>query len=353
MAIPPSGPAHVLNEASSPLTLDDYTPAQAKGRMPAQVEDVATRLMEAYRKRVDVPRVEKVYAVFHSPWITSKTVSYHTEYEEPIVIDESAVAECTRASIAGEKEFDTHALFEASATGIWLNGYPVSHPEGKQASTLEMSSIISSCEEGIVSPATAALEKAFGGTPIVRRSLLRSTLSILAHGRESHPPHLFIDIGADATHIAALHECAVSAQRVVPQGSHAILAKIANQRIPEEALGLIRMLGNDACEGDACDEIQKAMSAAEPELVKLYGDAISSIATSYRAPNTLVLFAHRDMTEWLSRFFARIDFTQFTVTTLPFNEVTAAFLEPHLENALRVDPSLAAGIAEAVISERE
>ena len=41
-------------------------------------------------------------------------------------------------------------------------------------------------------------------------------------------------------------------------------------------------------------------------------------AAIHRLPDTLVLLAHPDILPWLSKFFSRIDFAQFTVTTQPF-----------------------------------
>ena len=45
---------------------------------------------------------------------------------------------------------------------------------------------------------------------------------------------------------------------------------------------------------------------------------MGAIAGGRRLPNDLVLAVQPDLAPWLSQFFSRIDFTQFTKTAQPF-----------------------------------
>ena len=85
------------------------------------------------------------------------------------------------------------------------------------------------------------------------------------------------------------------------------------------------MAAHDHCEDKACEDIKNGMARAEQELIRIFGEAMARLATSRRLPNKLVLAVESDMADWLSHFFSRIDFTQFTVTTQPFSvEVLSA-----------------------------
>ena len=66
------------------------------------------------------------------------------------------------------------------------------------------------------------------------------------------------------------------------------------------------------------------MAKVEPELVRVFGEGMAVCAAQARLPNKLILITQPDMAPWLAKFFSRIDFTQFTLTTQPFSVETIA-----------------------------
>jgi hypothetical protein len=106
-----------------------------------------------------------------------------------------------------------------------------------------------------------------------------------------------------------------------------ILQRVAPAGIPEETLALIRMIERDECSEPACEAIENAMARAEPEMVKTFGEGMAACVVQGRLPTRLLLLAHPDLALWLSKFFARIDFTQFTQTTQPFSVETLSLEE--------------------------
>ena len=129
--------------------------------------------------------------------------------------------------------------------------------------------------------------------------------------------YLIVDMGVDTTHIVSVRGAAFE-QRVVPEGARTILARIAGTKMPEQVLTSLRMLERDASSTEESDAVQKAIALAEPELVRIFAEPIGQMAATRRAANDLLLVTHADLEPWLKRLFSRIDFSQFTVTTLPF-----------------------------------
>jgi hypothetical protein len=76
--------------------------------------------------------------------------------------------------------------------------------------------------------------------------------------------------------------------------------------------------------------------------VKALAEGIGQIAAAHRISNKLLLLAHRDLEPWLVRLLSRIDFSQFTVTTLPFDVKTPQLIvgASREEGALLVDLEL-------------
>ena len=123
---------------------------------------------------------------------------------------------------------------------------------------------------------------------------------------------------SEATHIVAIRKGVPAETAVVPEGKRSILKRVAGDKMPEEILGLIRMLESDKCDPATCETIKSSLAKAEPDLARGFGETMSKLASARRLPNSLVITAHEDILPWMSRFFSRIDFAQFTTTLRPF-----------------------------------
>jgi hypothetical protein len=226
-----------------------------------------------------------------------------------------------KQALADVKTIDVQALVEAAVVRTWLNGYPVEKIEGKVARSVSAATIMSDMPEAIKRNIESALSRAFPVAKIEWRSATRAIQTVLGHAYMQDENYLAVDMGIDSTYIVAVRDGMTCGEKIVPEGLRNILSRIDSKRPAEETLGMVRMLGHDACEGTACEQIQKTMAVAEIELAKVFGEAFGALAAERRLANTLVLFANADIIDWMKQFFSRIDFTQFTETTLPFSVV--------------------------------
>jgi hypothetical protein len=219
------------------------------------------------------------------------------------------------------KGIDMQSMMEAAVIRTWLNGYPVVKPEGRSAHSLVVCAIVSDINATVRKNAEAAIRRAFPTADIQWRSFARAMQAVLGSLHRDDENYLAVDMGLDTTQMISVRDGFPIGERIVPEGLRTVLMRIDPKRVAEETLGLIRMLARDACEGSACEAIQKAMAVAEPELAKLFGELLGGLAAERRLANRLVLCAHPDIVDWMKQFFSRLDFTQFTATTLPFSVV--------------------------------
>ncbi|MBI5644975.1 hypothetical protein HY970_02645 [Candidatus Kaiserbacteria bacterium] len=344
LSLTPDGSAHIIASHRSMVTLEVETPEHSIAALGERMDAVLGALRSA---RPTLP-ISEVYCVIHSPWARSSMVSSKSEYTGPTEIDQHAITDTARASMKDARGIDLKNLFEARAVRIWLNGYPVQMPEGKQAQTLEIVSLLSDLDPELRSSIEVSVHHTFANAKVVFRSAIRTFLDALARIPSADGSYLVVDMGVDATEIVSVRDSAIAGTRTVSEGLRTILARVAPDRPVQESLSTIRMLLRDACEGEACNQIREAIAKAEPELVRIFGEVIGELAAGERVANKLVLIAHEDLQEWLEQFFTRIDFTQFTLTTLPFvtyamssadSRVYAADAS-HLDTALHFDAAL-------------
>lgn len=310
--------------ASSNLSLEAHTVQQAKASIGIQIKEAAERAAKMYATVGRVEPITKVYAIVHAPWTTSRFMSAKTQFESEIRVDDRHVGDIAKQSLENS-DLDRSRLLEATVVRISVNGYPTPDPAGARASSLEVTSLASVVEADVLASVESALHASFPVADIAWRSAIRSRMPLGAVA-PIRGDFLMIDMGNDNTHIASIRE-GVLEQMVVPEGTRTILARAAGGRAPDEVLGYMRMIARDACSTEACEAVKKALAAAEPELVRIFGEAIANIATKKRVPNDVVLCAHPDLVEWLTALFARIDFAQFTVTSLPLSVHTPETLD--------------------------
>ena len=340
------GACTVLATAHSALAADARTPDQSVGILAQQIKEAGDLALQTYVDYKRTGAIETVYAIVHAPWARSQMVQGSRRFAEDTQVEEDTIASLAKESLAQATGIDMGRLFEASMTRIEIDGYPTSSPEGKRVRTLDTFSLVSDCDPQVKSLASGALGALFPVARIVWRSGARALSALMEDTKLKDSNVLIVDMSADTTHLISMRR-GVFEQSVVPEGVATILARIAGGRMPDESLGHIRMLIRDACSSETCEAVEQAMAKAEPDLARIFGEAIGKMAATRHVPNDLILITHQDLEAWLGRFFMRIDFAQFTITTLPFEVhtpdslgITTKILGEHQDPALAVDTIL-------------
>lgn len=325
VSIPKSGPSKVLAAAASHLSLDEKTPDQHRSGIARHIADAGQDALKQYAAAGHRSPVRSLYAVLHAPWSQTRTVSVRSDLStEDVRITDAMIGRLGQDALEGVSKEERATMYEATTIRVMLNGYPTADPVGKSAREIELTALMSGCDQGIKGAAQTAIEALFPGIPIIWRSFTRAIISLFGE-ISPYGQYVAIDMCPDATRVIS-YRFGVLEERTVPEGVATILARLAKAP-PEETLSNIRMLSRDACSTDACEKIQKAMAIAEPELVRVFGEALGQLATPRRVSNELLLVTHPDLETWLAPFFARIDFSQFTTTTLPLTVHTPASID--------------------------
>jgi hypothetical protein len=201
---------------------------------------------------------------------------------------------------------------------VEVNGYATADAVGKSGHLVSLFALISTVDEELQKGALSYVEKAFPHLKPLWRSHTRALLTCV----REHPEHprncVVIDISSEGSSILSMRDGILESQSSFDTGVHTILEKLGKNALPEETLGLIRMLEREQCAGDACDALRKSMEKVEQDLVRSFGEQLAELAGKSRLAQNLLLFVHPDLVPWLARFFSRLDFAQFTVPLKPF-----------------------------------
>lgn len=310
-------PATIIATGHSKLALEERTFKQATAQISGQIQEAGKAALDAYTKDGHRAPIGSVYIVVHAPWATTQTVRMGEKYGSEEVIRDSMVARLAQEALKSAPKLERSRLLEASVLRVQLNGYSTAEPAGKHAHAIDTVSLVSECDPEVRAAISAGVGQVF---PVAKPAWRSGIRSLMMLARESAVPsrhYLIVDMGVDTTHVVSVRGAAFE-QRVIPEGVRTILSRIAGGKLPEDVLTSLRMLERDACSTEECEAVQKALALAEPELVRIFAEPIGQMAATRRAANDLLLVTHPDLEPWLRRLFSRIDFSQFTVTTLPF-----------------------------------
>lgn len=346
--------ARILASARSVYSLEELDDAHMAAAAKRHTEEAITTAMKQYAPREAHEPVHTVYAVLRAPLSRSEVVRAHEEHAQPIKVSDATMAALAKEAFATHTIVDPDLLLNTGMHTFRLNGYVTAKPSGKYARVIEISSILSDANPACRASVREAIESAFPIARIVWRSGMSVLFETLRHTRPALRDYLALDVGLEETHILSVRDAEVCDQRIVSEGLRTILERIAPGKPADETLGILRMLGRDACESAACEAIQQAILTAEPDLARIFGDAFGSMASIRHVPNQLIVLAHPDIIPWFSLFLARIDFAQFTITALPFSvsDLAVTGLDSVVTTDTALDPSIAFDAALVNISER-
>jgi hypothetical protein len=260
--------------------------------------------------------IEAAYVVVHAPLSTSRTLVSEARFERPTRIQDSTIAHIARETLSTE-HVDRERLMEASVLRIELNGFLTSEPAGKWANRIRLVSLLSECDPAMKSAIEHELHSVFPAVALLWRSGVRALAAFARGGGELGGDYFAIDMGSESAQLISSRAGEVSTH-AIPVGSTTILSKVAGGKPAPDALSALRMLASGAASNERIETLQKDMAAAEPDIVKALADGIGQVAAARRVSNTLVLLTRRDLESWLAQLLSRIDYSQFTLTTLPF-----------------------------------
>ena len=288
---------------------------QFAARMGDAVTEAITKAMQALAARKDDTRSPKeVFVFFRAPWIDARVVKISKTFDTETKITRLHIDALAKEAIDSKEK-----MLEAMVLRVEVNGYPTVDAIGKVGHLITLYALITTVDEELQASAQAYVSKALPQLKPIWRSHTRALLLCI----REHPKHprdcVVMDVSSEGTSILIIRDGILSTQVTFDVGIHSILDRLAKNALPEETLGLIHMLEREQCSGDACVVLKTSMEKVEQEMVREFGEQLAKLSVKARLPQDMLLFVHPDIAPWLSRFFSRLDFSQFTMPLKPFS----------------------------------
>lgn len=314
MRVSGDGPSAILTAQRAFIPYEKRTSEQFAARISSAIGEAATKAQQAYSVRKDRhSAIPEAYIFLRSPRTEAKMLKYTSAFDVETKITKAHLDEVTKQVLTG-----TEKVLEAIVIRTEVNGYHTLSPLGKTGMSLTVYALVSTIEEQLQSMVGAALEKVFPQAKPKWRSRVRALLTAMREKSHEYNDGLVIDMSSESTTFLTIREGILDKQMEFEFGMHTILERLSKSSLPEETLGLIRMIEKGQCSSEGCQALKASMEKLESELIREFGEKLGALAGTGRLPQDLHLFAHPDIAPWLMRFFSKIDFSQFTVPLQPF-----------------------------------
>jgi hypothetical protein len=315
MDVSKEGKSKLVAAHRSFIPYEKRTKEQFAARMGSAIEEASTKAMQALAARKDksTAKVSDAYVFFRAPWIDAQVERLSKDFGEETKITREHIDTLAKQALSSQQK-----LLEAMVLRVELNGYATPDAVGQTAHLVTLFALVSTVDPDLQASALQYVQKALPHLSPTWRSHTRALLSWV----REHPKHprncVIIDISSEGSSMLVIRDGILDSQVTFDFGVHAMLEKLSQNALPEETLGLLRMLEREQCSGDACDTLRKNMEKIEQEMVRTFGEQLAALSAKARLPQELLLFVHPDISPWLMRFFSRLDFAQFTVPLQPF-----------------------------------
>lgn len=319
-----NGGVKIISSARCTLPFEERTEDALIKGIASQVSVASKRVLnEVTAAGKSTSSIVTAYGVLRAPWVNSSSVRTGRTFTEATKIAEANIKELSDDALAKAKSMgsSTGTLIEAAVVRVELNGYPTSKPVGKIAQSIKITALVSNADNRVLSSVDEAVKGTFPGVSMAWRSNTRALTSVIKVLLADVHDYVIVDMESEATNMTAVRYGVPDEYASTPVGTRTIVRKTAPNGLPDDTLATIRMVSLDQGEGESFTKVSESLARIEPDIAHVFGEAMTKTQTGHRFPNRIVLVAHPDLVPWLSHFFSRVDFSQFTVTMQPYDVV--------------------------------
>lgn len=302
------------------LPLEERTHRETIAALKRRLIDAGHSAFAACTGSRTARSISSVYAIIRAPWAQSRTVRAEHSYDHEEYVSGTMITDLAQRAL-DEAHVPRANFLEASVMQVALNGYATSDPEGKYAHKTEVATLVSVADPSLRSAVREALGTVFPAARVVMHSGARGILEALRGVDPEKRDRLVLDVAQEGTAAIVMRDGVVESEAYVAEGERSMLTRALPKRPSEETLGSLRMIAREECDSSTCSDVENGLAKMEPDLAHVFGEFFATIGTPHRLPNAITLLAHPDLAPWLTRFFSRIDFAQFTEVSQPF-EIT-------------------------------
>ncbi len=340
-------PTTVIAARRESLKLTENSRPDPKTLLPGIAEAVKSALTSfSENHSKTLKKITEIHVVLHSPWATSSANGATRQFTTEQVIKDADISALAKEAVGSASPLPGN-IFARAVVRTEVNGYPTTKPEGKRGMSLRVIALQSAAEESTISVIKDAVSAIVPGRETTFHAATRSFLTILQPLARSIPHYTFVDVTSELSEVFVVREGVLAGMHTADVGWRTLIRALADKyhTTPDDALSRLRMVREETGTGSSCEDVMASLGELATAIATSYGTAFTAVSTEERLPATMILSVPPDVAQWFTDFFARIDFSQFSVTEHPFS--VQLLMARHLAERVQPAPGVTidAGIA--------
>lgn len=282
-------------------------------------------------------KIGSIVCVFSSPWFISQTRILKTKKQSSFVVSRRFLEECIEkarsdfqsSKLAREAENLNRkaVLIEHHVIQTILNGYPVSHPYGKEAYEALIALFMSMISEDVLGKVKEIFEKVFRVDDVAFHSFALASFLVLRDLFYNDDNFLLVDISGEVSDVSIVYNDILYETASFPLGKNSIIRELRKEEkmLPEEAHTALRL----SAEGALSSPAALAVTRVEKRWLDALKEALKSLGDDLPLPQKMFVTADRDVSLWFEKTLQKGDFSEVAYAAQPFSPLFLGHKELH------------------------
>ncbi len=261
-----------------------------------------------------------IHTIVHAPWADTTAESAEKKFNKPIKITREVIRRFITDSFPNIHS-ENQSVVSANITQIKLNGYPVEEPDGSQAQSMQLSILLGTMHPDINNTITNSINSSFNVKNPNLTTFTYATYKLAQELGSKKSEYLIADIGGEYSHLTIIKDGQLSTKAALDFGTNYILRAIADKFdiSVTVAQSKLKLHKENACTPAEHKNIREALKEITNDWAQSFGSSCSELSKISGIPDSIFLSSDSLVYNWFKESMEKIDFSQFTSTSKPFN----------------------------------
>ncbi len=268
--------------------------------------------------------VQHAFCILASPWYASQTRLVRYNQPQPFVVTPNGLEKLIQKEIElfRESKLFAHSkvgnvppdIMESKNIQMKLNGYEVSDPFGKKASTLEVALYISMIPANIHESINQSITKFWNLRSVHFSSFSYTAFDTIRDMFVDESCFLFVDISGEVTDISLVKDGVLLESISFPAGKNMLIRSIAKemQTTVVAAASEMNLYLENKSSREHAKQIEQIMRDETKEWKIFFEDALSQLAVEFPIPRPIFYTADDNVSKWFESAIREANFTRFS-----------------------------------------
>lgn len=270
------------------------------------------------KKQLRSDSISTALFVYASPWYSALTKIFMLSKEKPFIVTKGLVSKLIKKEETSsleehgsglEKVQTSGDVIERSITTTKINGYSITHVEGKEAKQLELTVSTTVISHSVAQNLEEIFERVFNGKNIIHHSFPLAAFITMRDIFHDLDNFLILDVSGEVSDLSLVKDNSLLETASFPIGKHSVTRRLMDKLdvSSAEAESALQMYMENFIHEQVSEKISNAIQDIRSEWSKEFEKAIERIEDDLLLPSKLFFIADKSFMGLVENFIEYAD----------------------------------------------